>query len=144
MEHLLTWRRLWKRMTRKTWKWTTPTKNMTQKKVMTTIRQMPWTLYRQAMSIFMMTMILTQKMTKKCWPAVKMNMTMTMKALEMKTRTAFQTIKMLYKGIWEMTCGRCVGVLSFIADIDAQQELDLPRDESGMLLGQDEDDDEDE
>jgi hypothetical protein len=43
-----------------------------------------------------------------------------------------------------MTCGRCVGALSFIAAIDAQKELDLPRDESGMLLGQDDEDDEDE
>ena len=66
-----------------------------------------------------------------------------MKALEMKTRTTFQTIKMLRKEIWEMTCGMCVGFLSFISTIDAHKELDLPRDESGMLLGQDEDDDDD-
>jgi hypothetical protein len=35
-------------------------------------------------------------------------------------------------------------MLSFIAAIDVQKELDLPRDESGMLLGQDDDDDDDE
>jgi hypothetical protein len=40
--------------------------------------------------------------------------------------------------MWQV-CGRSI----FIAAIDAQKELDLPRDEGGMLLGQDEDDDDD-